>query len=153
MIKMVENKKVSKDTALAEITLRKYEKPYDLSERELVKKLMLSIGLLQPGDSRDIIVDIFYVIVKNKKEMDSRQIEELVKESRKKHKLPMHGVASSNIRRQLKRLRDMFLIEKVANNYRITEKALLTEIWEEKIKKFYLDSIVKRIGEYFEAVK
>ena len=29
---------VSKDTPLAEITLRRYEKPYNLSKRELVKK-------------------------------------------------------------------------------------------------------------------
>ena len=41
---------------LAEITLRKYESPYELGRRELVKKICLSLGLLQPGDSRDVIV-------------------------------------------------------------------------------------------------
>ena len=55
-------KKVSKDIPLAEITLRKYEKPGELSKRDLIKKLCLSVGLLQPGDSRDVIVDIFYVL-------------------------------------------------------------------------------------------
>ena len=55
-------KKVSKDIPLAEITLRKYEKPGELSKRDLIKKLCLSVGLLQPGDSRDVIVDIFHVL-------------------------------------------------------------------------------------------
>ena len=40
----------------SELTLRKYEKPFRSSGRELVKKLCLSIGLLQPGDGRDVIV-------------------------------------------------------------------------------------------------
>ena len=51
------SQKVSRDIPLAEITLRRYEKPYDLNSRELVKKVCLSLGLLQPGDSRDVIVD------------------------------------------------------------------------------------------------
>ena len=50
------NKTISKDTPLAEITLRKYEKPYNMPRRDLIRKLCLSIGLLQPGDSRDVIV-------------------------------------------------------------------------------------------------
>lgn len=143
---------VSKDVPLAEITLRKYERPYDMPERELVKKICLSIGLLQPGDSRDIITDVLYVFIKNKKEMDSKQIEKKVIESRKKHKLAMRGIASSNIRRQIKRLRDLFLIEKVQNNYRITENSKLYDIFEERIEQFYLQSIVSRIKEYFKAV-
>ena len=53
---------VSKEVPLAEITLRKYEKPYNLKDRDLVKKLCLSIGLLQPGDSRDVIVDVNYLV-------------------------------------------------------------------------------------------
>ncbi len=48
--------KISKDIPLSEITLRRYEKPSKLSERELVRKICLSVGLLQPGDSRDVIV-------------------------------------------------------------------------------------------------
>jgi hypothetical protein len=146
-------KKVSKDTALAEITLRKYEKPYNLKGRELVKKLCLSIGLLQPGDSRDIVVDVLQVLIENRKEMNSKEIEDLVIENRKKHNLELLGIAPSNIRRQLKRLRSLFLIENNANLYRITENAALIEIFEEKIKKFYLDSIVNRVKEYFEEDK
>ncbi|MBW2999865.1 hypothetical protein KY339_04280, partial [Candidatus Woesearchaeota archaeon] len=71
---------ISKDTPLNEITLRKYEKPFNLEERELVRKLCLSTGLLQPGDSRDIVVDIFHVLLtakREKKELTSEDIREL----------------------------------------------------------------------------
>ncbi len=146
-------KKVSKDIPLAEITLRKYERPYNLKGRELVKKLCLSIGLLQPGDSRDIVVDVLQVIIENKKEMSSKEIEDLVIANRKKHSLQLLGIAPSNIRRQLKRLRSLFLIESRLNMYRITENTTLAEIFEDKIRKYYLDSIVSRVKEYFEAVK
>ena len=144
--------KVSKDTPLAELTLRRYEKPFELEGRNLVKKLCLSIGLLQPGDSRDVMVDVFYVLLKERRELTSKEIEQLVRQSRKDHNLVMLGVAGSNIRRQLKRLRDLFLIEKVQNHYRITENAKLSEIFEEKIERFYLESIVSRVKEYFKAI-
>ena len=146
-------KTVSKDIPLAEITLRKYEKPQNLSHRDLTKKLCLSIGLLQPGDSRDVIVDVLHVLVNSKKPLSSKEVEELVISLRKKTKLPLKGIASSNIRRQLKRLKDLFLIESIQNNYRINENESLDVIFEEKIKKYYLNSILERVKEYFNAVK
>ncbi|MBS3097595.1 hypothetical protein J4209_02245 [Candidatus Woesearchaeota archaeon] len=146
-------KTIAKDTPLAEITLRRYEKPSNLKGRDLVRKLCLSIGLLQPGDSRDVVVDVLSVLLNAKKEMDSKEIEELVKEERKKNNLAMLGIAGSNIRRQLKRLKDLFLIESIANKYRITENASLEEIFDEKIEKFYLESIKDRVKEYFKAIK
>lgn len=143
---------VSKDTPLAEITLRKYEKPSDLDKRTLFKKLCLSIGLLQPGDSRDIIVDILLIIKENPM-LDSKQIEDKVIEIRKQYNLPLKGIASSNIRRQLKRLKDLFLIENISNKYRISENENLISIFEDKIEKFYIQSILDRIKEYFKAIK
>ena len=148
-------KTISREIPLAEITLRRYEKPSKLSERELVRKLCLSIGLLQPGDSRDIIVDILHVLVKakkQKKELSSDEIEKEVIEARKRQKLALRGIASSNIRRQIKRLRDIFLVEKIKNSYRITEFESLSVIFEEKIEKFYLKSIVDRVKEYFQTI-
>src|SRR3989344_5771047 len=99
---MAKQKTISKDIPLAEITLRRYEKPTNLSDRELVRKLCLSVGLLQPGDSRDVIVDIFNILIKAKKErknLTSNEICNEVIEERKKLRLPMLGIASSNIRR------------------------------------------------------
>jgi len=149
-------KTISKEIPLSEITLRRYEKPSKLSERELVRKLCLSIGLLQPGDSRDVIVDIFHVLLKAKKQkklLSSEEIEKEVINSRKKQKLALLGIASSNIRRQIKRLRDIFLVEKMKNSYRITEFENLDVIFEEKIEKFYLKSIVERVKEYMGSLK
>ena len=149
-------KTISREIPLAEITLRRYEKPSKLSERELVRKLCLSIGLLQPGDSRDIIVDILHVLIKakkQKKELASHEIEKEVIEARKKQKLALHGIASSNIRRQIKRLKDLFLVEKAKDGYRINEFEELGIIFEERINKFYVNSIIERVRDYFNAVK
>lgn len=147
-------KTISRDTPLSEITLRKYEKPVNLDQRELTRKLCLSVGLLQPGDSRDVIVDILHVLLQNKdKELDSEQIKEEVIKFRKKEKLQLKGIASSNIRRQLRRLRGLFLVEKVKNNYRITEFETLISTFEERIEQFYLKSILERVKEYFKAIK
>ncbi len=142
---------VSKEVPLAEITLRKYEKPYKLKGRELTKKLCLSIGLLQPGDSRDVVVDVLHTVIKNP-DLTSREIEEQVIASRKTGDLPMLGIASSNIRRQLKRLKDLFLVERIGSSYRVAEKAKLSDIFTEKIEQYYLKAISERVKEYFEAI-
>ena len=153
---MPKQKTIAKDIPLAEITLRRYEKPTNLSGRELVRKICLSVGILQPGDSRDVVVDVFYVLIKAKKEqknLTSDEICHLVIEERKKLKLPMLGIASSNIRRQLKRLKDLLVVEKRLNAYRITEHNTLHEIFEEKIEKFLLPSINSRIKEYLKKIE
>ncbi len=108
---------------------------------------------MQPGDSRDVVVDVFQVLIDSRKELSSEEVEKLVVENRKKNKLKLLGIAPSNIRRQLKRLRDIFFVEKVANNYRISENARLTELFEEKIEKFYVRTIMDRVKEYLEAVE
>jgi len=144
--------KVSRDIPLAEITLRKYEKPYEMSKRDLVRKICLSTGLLQPGDSRDVVVDIFHTLLIAQKELDSDEIRDQVVSLRKQNKLPLVGVASSNIRRQLKRLRDMYFIEKVKNKYRVNEKEKLFDVFEEKIEKYYLQTILTRVKEYIRAL-
>lgn len=142
------NKIVAIDTALAEITLRKYERPENIKDRDLVRKLCLSVGLLQPGDSRDVVVDILYVILRAKEPLSSQDIETEVIEFRKNNGLALQGIASSNIRRQLLRLRDIFIVEKVRNAYRINENSTISEIFAEKIEKYYLNSIVERVKEY-----
>ena len=44
-------------------------------------------------------------------------------------------------------------MEKVKRSYRITEFEDLGVIFEEKIEKFYLQSIVDRVKEYFGSVR
>src|SRR3989338_6348813 len=148
-------KKVLRDTPLMEVTLRRYERPDKSNHRELVKKFCLSIGLLQPGDSRDIIVDILYVLLRAKQEkklMDSEQIKEAVIALRKEFNLQLLGVASSNVRRQIKRLRDVLLVEKIKNDYRIIEFSHLSEIYLQKFEQLLLPTIVSRIKEYMKEV-
>lgn len=137
-----------RENPLAEITLRKYERPYNLDKRALVKRICLSIGLLQPGDGRDAVVDVFQVLLDAKNEICSDEINERVIKNRKANKLELAGTAPSNIRRQIKRLRDIFLVEKLGNNYRIAENAELHELFVEKIENFLLRSISDRVKEY-----
>lgn len=140
-----------KELPLAEITLRKYEKPYNSSKRDLVRKVCLSLGLLQPGDSRDIIVDILLVMEearKSKSWLSSFEIRDKVEELRKKNSLETRGLAESNIRRQLKRLRDGMLADKQENKYRISEFAPLSENFETKVEKFLIPQTVERVKEY-----
>lgn len=145
-------RKVSTDIPLSEITLRKYEPPSNLEERELIKKLCLSLGLLQPGDSRDVIVDILLVLV-NSKELTTREIERLTIENREKYNLPILGVAPSNVRRQLLRLKESFLIEKFNNQYRFRENQSLDEIFSEHIEQYFLKSILSRVKEHVSEVE
>lgn len=140
-----------RDIPLGEITLRKYEKPYDSSRRELVRKVCLSLGLLQPGDSRDIIVDIMLVLDEARKQLawlNSFAIKDKVETFRRENSLESKGLAESNIRRQLKRLRDAMLIDKKENQYRISEFSSLSEIFEAKIEKFLIPQTIERIKEY-----
>lgn len=144
--------RISVDTPLAEITLRKYEKPSGESNRELVRKLCLSLGLLQPGDSRDVVVDVLQVILESERELTSTEVEQRVIEKRKEAGLELLGIAPSNIRRQLLRLRDIFLVEKVKNYYRVRENTSVREIFEESLEKYYLSSILSRVKEYIDEI-
>lgn len=147
---------IAKDLPLSELTLRRYEKPSsDASERELVRKLCLSVGLLQPGDSRDVIVDIFLVLLharQRKEELTSEQVCSLVIESRKTHQLALLGIAHSNVRRQLKRLKDLFLVENNTTTYRIPEFLPLQETFRTNVENFLLGSVMGRVKEYIAKV-
>ena len=144
------------ETPLMEITLRRYESPHGLNQRDTLKKICLSLGLLQPGDSRDVIVDILLVLERAKipqKELSASEIKYELLEIRKEHGLSLNGTADSNIRRQLKRLRDVFLVEKVKNNYRILEFLDLENIFEYNIQKIILDAILSRNKEVDDKIR
>ncbi|MBI2549875.1 hypothetical protein HYV83_01700 [Candidatus Woesearchaeota archaeon] len=151
---MKAEKKVSSETPLFELTLRKYEKPQTKKERELVKRLCLSLGLLQPGDSRDVVVDVLHVLLKGRKKKQLLSVEDVEKKviiNRKLHKLEMQGIAPSNIRRQIKRLSNLMLVEKIKSRYRISEFLGMSEIFADKIEKFLLLGVVQRVKDYLAA--
>lgn len=145
-----------KDIPLSEITLRKYEKPAGLEKRELVRKICLSLGLLQLGDSRDVIVDILLALIEANKKQEKISSEEIrlrAEALRKQYSLETKGLAESNIRRQLKRLRDAMLIEKSENKYYLTENSSLKEIFENTVERFVIPQIVGRIKEYLDELE
>ena len=144
-----------RDVPLGEITLRKYEKASTQEERALIRLLCLSIGLLQPGDSRDAVVDVFHVLLKakqNQQMMSIEQIEQQVIANREQYAVAISGITASNIRRQVKRLREIYLVEKIKNNYRIAEFLPLKELFSERTLPFVVQGIIKRVEEHFDTI-
>ena len=147
---------MSKEAPLSEVTIRKYETPYKLGKRELVKKICLSLGLLQTSDNRDVIVDILLVLIeaqKKKEQIDIEEIKKRVIQSRKAANCEEKGIAESNIRRQIRRLKDLLLVEKFENKYRIAEHSSLSKLFDEKIVNFLIPSITSRIKEYLDELE
>tara|TARA_Y100000310_G_scaffold316356_1_gene367971 strand:+ start:338 stop:775 length:438 start_codon:yes stop_codon:yes gene_type:complete len=136
-------KKTLKDVPLQEITLRKYENPYGLGQRECARKFLLSIGLLQLGESRDIIVDIFEMFLKARKVRKSLDVEDFVEELHGKI-----GASSPNISRQIKRLRDLKIVEKTHDGYRITEFSKIENMITNYIVPFVINQSAERLIEY-----
>ncbi|MFW6024913.1 MAG: hypothetical protein ACOCRX_01080 [Candidatus Woesearchaeota archaeon] len=141
----------SKNISIEEITLRKYERPINVGRREVIKKICLSLGLLQEGDSRDVIVDILKVLVEasSKREwITSKEVRNRAYDNRKSNNLKLIGLADSNIRRQLKRLKDLMIIDTEKNHYAITEFMSLEELFESKIEPFIIKPTINRIKDY-----
>ncbi len=136
-------KKALRDIPLQEITLRKYEQPYGLEEKELVRKFLLSLGLLQPGESRDIIVDIFHLFLKARKRNKTLDVEDIVTELEGKV-----GASSPNVSRQIKRLRDLKIVEKNHDGYRITEFGKIDNIVSNYLVPFVINQSAERLREY-----
>ena len=65
----------------------------------------------------------------------------------------MLGIASSNVRRQVRRLKEMYLIEKFDGRYRVVENAPLSEVFEEKIENYILGAVTSRIKEYMTEIE
>lgn len=137
------SKKALKDVPLQEITLRKYEDPNSLGDRDLVKKFCLSVGLLQPGDSRDVVVDILVSLLDAKKQKRELGISELIRSLPKKD-----GVSAPNVRRQLRRLKELKMVEKVSGGYRITEFGSIQTIIESYIIQFLVNPSISRLKSY-----
>ena len=140
-------KRALKDLPLQEITLRKYEEPSTLSGKELSKKFLLSVGLLNPGESRDVIVDIFELLLGAKKEKKHLQIEAFLEKLKGKP-----GASAPNVRRQLRRLKDLKLIEKLPEGYRITEFGDLKPIISSYVTEFLVSPALERVKQYAEAL-
>jgi len=86
------------------------------------------------------------------KEIGIDDIVKKVVQNREAHNLPIAGIAPSNIRRQLRRLKDAFLIENIDKKYRLTEKDKCLNVFEEKVEQYLLKSVISRVKEYYRAI-
>ena len=137
----MERKIATRDIPLNEITLRKYEAPKGMERKELCRKFLLSIGLLQPGESRDIITEIFYLLSKTDSALDIPMIA--------KNLSGMPGASEPNIRRQMRRLKELKLIEKQdATGYRVVEAGSIENSIKNYIVPFLIHPATERIIEY-----
>jgi hypothetical protein len=133
------SKKALRDIPLQEITLRKYESPSGLEKRELVRRFLLSVGLLQPGESRDIIVDLFELLQSSKGNgLDPIDILKALGDKR--------GASAPNIRRQLRRMKDLKLVEKRQDGYHLCEK--FSTVVDTFIIPFVVTQSLERLREY-----
>ena len=144
--------KIARELPLTEFTIRRYERPHSTDMRALVKRLCLSVGLLQPGDSRDSIVDVFCVFLLHREALPIEDIVEIVRAERKAMKLPSIGMAESNLRRQVRRLKDQGWIMKTPKGYCLDEHLSLTGLFSEKIRPYLIEPTLARIEEYCRAV-
>jgi Fe2+ or Zn2+ uptake regulation protein len=138
-----------------EITLRSYGDLSEVSGRELVHKICLSLGLLQPQDKRDAIVDVFQVVLlASKKEewLSSKDVHEKVIENRSSFNLSLDGTAESNIRRILKELRDYGFLEKVKAKYRFVNFDMPSHIFLKIVDK-RVNHLVERNLEYLKQLE
>jgi hypothetical protein len=87
---------------------------------------------------------------KGRERLTSNEIGKRVEIIRKKYSLETKGLAESNIRRQLKRLRDGMLVDKQGNDYYLHENESLSDIFENNIEKFIVPQIMERVKEYLE---
>jgi DNA-binding transcriptional ArsR family regulator len=134
--------KRSKELPLSEITLRKFEKPYG-SRDELLRKFCISLGLLQPADSRDSIINILSALLeagKRKEYLTSEQMAGSV------------TVSKPNLRRHLRKLAELGIVEKRENRYRIREFLPLREILVGYTRPFLVDTAFSRILEYADSI-
>ncbi len=141
------DKRALKDVPLQEITLRKYEEPAHMDEKELVKKFLLSVGLLQPGESRDVVVDIFHSLILARRERKYLNIGLLLEMLKNKQ-----GTSAPNIRRQLRRLRELKLVERTVEGYRIAEFGSLSPVVDDFIIQYFVNPSIERIKQYAKAL-
>ncbi|MCD6403604.1 MAG: ArsR family transcriptional regulator [Nanoarchaeota archaeon] len=134
--------KVHKELPIIQVTLRKFERPYGDFE-ELLRKFLMSIGLLQPGDSRDDVLKVMRELLRARRERKLLQVRDLVE---------LTKVSPPNVRRHLRRLRELGLVEKHDWGYRIREWMDLPSLIE-GMEEFVLSPILRRVKEYAEAVE
>ena len=98
---------------------------------------------MNPGESRDVLVDIFSTLLdakKQKKFLQAEEFSEILKDK--------NGASLPNVRRQLRRLKELKLVEHSASGYRIAEFGAITPIIEKYLVEFLVKPAVERLKQY-----
>jgi predicted transcriptional regulator len=131
------------DLPLSEITLRKFERPESLDRKTLIRRFCISLGLVQPGETRVGLIDIFSVLLTSPEPLRAEEISEKLGGK----------LALSGIRRHLRRLEQTKLIEHRNMRYSLAESGDLVYCLNFVTKKYLIEDTFERIVEYAEKLK
>ncbi len=131
------------DLPLAEITIRKFERPENIDKKTLIRRFCISLGLINPGDNRTGIVEVFQTVFDSKESLDAEQVFELLERK----------LALSGIRRHLRRLEERKLLDHKKTKYSIAEGGNLVYSIKYALKEHVIDDIFNRLLEYAEALQ
>lgn len=131
------------DLPLAEITLRKFERPENIDKKTLIRRFCISLGLINPGDNRTGVVEVFQTIFDSNEPLDAEQVFELLEKK----------LALSGIRRHLRRLEERKLLDHKKTKYSIAESGNLVYSMKYALKEHIIDDIFNRLLEYAEALQ
>ncbi|MCW1294170.1 MAG: hypothetical protein OH316_00265 [Candidatus Parvarchaeota archaeon] len=141
--------KLFKDKPLYRVVLSEFEKP-TADYFSNLRRFCISLGLVNPGESRIGIVYILDILLRSRKDktggLSSYDIIKKLYSSNVK-------IVYANILRDLRKLIAAGLVEKIDGNYRIKENMDLPEIMDKFVRPYIIDRVLKKIGDYASAVE
>ncbi|MBR9681007.1 MAG: winged helix-turn-helix transcriptional regulator [Candidatus Altiarchaeota archaeon] len=126
-----------RDSAMSEITLRKYEPPSGDLERDL-RQFLLSLGLVRPGSQDSPVETIFRELLLSKKPIS---VGELAKKAK---------ITESAVRYHLERLKTLRLVEG-RGEYSLAEGDI--SIAFKVFRRYFVEEILDRIEAYVESLE
>ncbi|MBE5729585.1 hypothetical protein IHI26_00230 [Candidatus Parvarchaeota archaeon] len=141
--------KLFKDKPLYRLVLSEFEKPSGDYFSNL-RRFCISLGLVNPGESRIGIVYILDILLKARKDKpNGLSSYDIIK------KLYSNNVkiVYANILRDLRKLIATGIVEKIDSNYRIKENMDLPEILDKFVKPYIIDRVLKKVGDYASAIE
>lgn len=131
------------DLPLSEITLRKFERPENIDRKTIIRRFCISLGLVNPGETRAGLVEIFEILLASREPLRAEEIAEKLQ----------NKLALSGIRRHLRRLEQIKLVEHRNQRYSLAEGQDLVYSLKFVVKEYVVEDIFNRIVEYAEKLK
>ncbi|RME79172.1 MAG: hypothetical protein D6769_03195 [Methanobacteriota archaeon] len=127
-----------------EITLRELSLPSEikLSKKNLIKWLALSLGLINPGESRNGVLAVLQVMAENVNVGTPLSVDEIVRRVNK-----VQEMSEKNVYYHLKKLKELDIISKVGNGYVVGDGV------EQNLDAILIGAYKKRISRILENVE